>query len=170
MSNGNKQETWFEALRQKRSTPGGRLTFVGLRGAEYVHPFSSTTYPSFACLRKTDVLLRSPLIQHQLLTAWGPQLLNKLGYPIRSTIAAARTGYHSLTPIQILFIALSSGSALKQSIWVGMVDQAFPVAPAVAVSIYNTLLNSVNAIVMLYTTQVCLYSLSFVLGLTCARF
>jgi steroid 5-alpha reductase family enzyme len=54
----------------------------------------------------------------------------------------------------MLFLAMSSGAALKQSIWVGMVDQAFPVAPAVLVSIYNTVLNTINGVVMLYTTQV----------------
>jgi hypothetical protein len=38
MSNhGKHRSEWFDALRQKRPTPGGRLTFVGLRGAECVH-------------------------------------------------------------------------------------------------------------------------------------
>jgi hypothetical protein len=32
--NDEKDATWFDALRQKRSTPVGRLAFVGLRGAE----------------------------------------------------------------------------------------------------------------------------------------
>jgi hypothetical protein len=31
-----KHESFFESMRQKRSTPAGRLTFVGLRSAEYV--------------------------------------------------------------------------------------------------------------------------------------
>jgi hypothetical protein len=30
------RSNWFEALRQKHPTPVGRLTFVGLRGAECV--------------------------------------------------------------------------------------------------------------------------------------
>jgi hypothetical protein len=41
-----RHESFFESMRQKRSTPAGRLTFVGLRSAEYVFqpyilPFSS---------------------------------------------------------------------------------------------------------------------------------
>jgi steroid 5-alpha reductase family enzyme len=56
----------------------------------------------------------------------------------------------------MLFLAFSSGAALKQSIWVGQADQAFPVTPAVVISIYNSLLNTINSVVMLYTTQVCL--------------
>jgi hypothetical protein len=41
--NNDKHESWFKNMRQKRSTPAGRLTFVGLRGAEYVfHPHTFT--------------------------------------------------------------------------------------------------------------------------------
>jgi hypothetical protein len=100
--------------------------------------------------------LCSPFLQYRVLTLWGPQLLDKLNYPVQSTISAARTGYYGLTPIQMLFLAFSSGAALKQSIWVGQADQAFPVTPAVVIGIYNSLLNTINSVVMLYTTQVCL--------------
>jgi hypothetical protein len=50
--NNEKHESWFKNMRQKRSTPAGRLTFVGLRGAEYVfHPHTLTvkTYSNPAC-------------------------------------------------------------------------------------------------------------------------
>jgi hypothetical protein len=48
-----KHESFFESMRQKRPTPAGRLTFVGLRGAEYVFqsyilPFSSHTHLSYS--------------------------------------------------------------------------------------------------------------------------
>jgi hypothetical protein len=58
--------------------------------------------------------LISTVFQHKVLTIWGTRFLNQIGYPIQSTIAQARTGYHRLTPIQTMFLAFSAGAALKQ--------------------------------------------------------
>ncbi|KAH7375091.1 hypothetical protein B0T11DRAFT_303402 [Plectosphaerella cucumerina] len=118
----------------KKSNPLGTLTFVGLRALD-------------------------PLLQYNLLAAgWGARLLAKVGastIPSASAVGAFVTGVPFIDALNLplphlVILTLSVGSAAKQIYWlVALSAEEFTFPAAVSVSIYNTLVNSVNSLLFL---------------------
>jgi hypothetical protein len=54
------------------------------------------------------------VFQYKVLTEWGPRALAALGAPLHAARLSASTSYLGLTDLELLFLALSAGSALKQ--------------------------------------------------------
>lgn len=115
--------------RRKASSPLGRAVFVGLRAV--------------------DVWW-----QYRLLTrGWGLQLIQKLrGQPVLSTQLWNTTGVLQLQPYYGLVTVLALGSSIKQIATILFVsEQETPVSSAILVGIFNTLFNSVNTLLSLWT-------------------
>lgn len=113
---------------EKKPSPAGTLTFVGLRGLD-------------------------PFIQYQILKhGLGAGLLHKLGLQTLPQGLPAATGFAlidkiGLSPYRLILLSMATGSAVKQIYWQLVTSyESFPVSAAVPVSIYNTLWNSLNDI------------------------
>jgi protein-S-isoprenylcysteine O-methyltransferase Ste14 len=148
----------------KDPTPGGTLTFIGLRladiplqkallapstsglgvrvlsslGLRTIFTHTSTSVPP-SLLLPIDALASSPspgeTTQHLL----SPARTNSIFSPLTS-----------LTPTGLILVLMSAGSAAKQIYWVLFIRQeSFPASAASAVSVYNTLVNSVNSLLFL---------------------
>ncbi|KAF6840900.1 7-dehydrocholesterol reductase [Colletotrichum plurivorum] len=129
------QEKHFDLIERglkKRNVPG-ILTFVGLRGLD-------------------------PLLQYKILAGgWGTSILAKVGLRSISPLAgvASSTSLSLLDNLNLplphlILLVMSVGSFAKQSYWlVGLCAEDFPPSAAVAVSIYNTLVNSTNSLLFL---------------------
>ncbi|KAI8623306.1 hypothetical protein F5Y19DRAFT_481824 [Xylariaceae sp. FL1651] len=138
---------------EKRPTPAGTLTFIGLRLA--------------------DIPLQYALLSPDAASGLGIRLLTALG--IRTVFTHASTsvpasllltisdlasprgwgwGWLSalarLTPSGLLLLLMSAGSAAKQIYWqTGLSQESFPPGAAAAVSAYNTVVNGANALLFL---------------------
>ncbi|KAH8155911.1 hypothetical protein CIB48_g12336 [Xylaria polymorpha] len=136
MSN-SKNKVPFDLIRrgEKKPSVSGTLTFVGLRLADI------------------------PL-QHALLTpsasSAGVRLLTYLGFRTIYTSASLNSLLSSPLlswgnpPTAFLLLLMSVGSAAKQIYWQTAISQeSFPVSAAAAVSVYNTVVNSVNTLLFL---------------------
>lgn len=117
----------------KRPSPGGTATFIGLRALD-------------------------PILQHQLLAhGLGASFLTKLGLTAIPLSAATvtRTGIKLLDRLglpleRVLLVAMAVGSATKQIFWLTYLsEEEFPASSALAVSVYNTLCNSVNSLLFI---------------------
>lgn len=107
-----------------RSNPVGTATFIGLRAL--------------------DLPLQYQILAH----GWGESLVNKLGqYTIPLTPWATSLTTLPL-PRQILLF-MATGSTLKQIYWLLFLSkEEFPASAAIPVSIYNTLVNSLNSLLL----------------------
>ncbi|KAI1482019.1 DUF1295-domain-containing protein [Daldinia eschscholtzii] len=110
-------------------TPWGTLTFVGLRLADI------------------------PL-QHALLSpaaGLGTSLLSRVGISTVTPAAVLSTGVPLIdslgTPTNALLLLFACGSAAKQIYWQTVLSyESFPASAALAVALYNTLVNSGNTL------------------------
>ncbi|KAI1134355.1 hypothetical protein F5Y05DRAFT_233690 [Hypoxylon sp. FL0543] len=116
---------------EKKPTPGGTVTFIGLR------------------------LLDLPL-QHALLSGLGASLLARAGlapaFPPSTTLI--RTGVPAIDglghPTGALLLAFAAGSTAKQIYWLTRLsNESFPAGAAATVAFFNTLVNSVNSLLFL---------------------
>lgn len=111
------------------------------RGVYGSNPLGTAT---FIGLRTLDL----PLQYAILARGWGSSLISNLGL---TTIPLTGT-QHSLTtlplPRQILLF-MAAGSTLKQIYWLLFLSrEEFPASAAIPVSIYNTLVNSLNSLLL----------------------
>lgn len=150
---------------KSHSPPPYRKADLIVRGVKKPSPLGTAT---FIGLRSLD-----PFLQYHLLAAngLGTALLTHLGIATAplgpSTAAAAATLSSSSTGWRLLddqisaiaqrlsleralLLAMAIGSTAKHSFWLTVVaEEEWPVRNAVLVSIYNTLCNSVNALLLL---------------------
>ncbi|KAJ9138427.1 hypothetical protein NKR23_g8467 [Pleurostoma richardsiae] len=113
----------------KRQSPSGTATFIGLRSLD-------------------------PLLQYQLLfRGLGPALLARLGVsavPASSSALAGLPTALGLPLPHLLLLGMAAGSSAKQIFWLlDIAQEYFPPSSAAAVSTYNTLVNSVNSLLLL---------------------
>ena len=118
----------------KRPNALGTLAFVGLRALD-------------------------PVLQYNLLAnGWGAQVLSKLGVSAAlsaTPVATVLVGIPYIDSLglplsHLIILGLSVGSAVKQIYWlVGLSAEEFPPSAAIAVSFYNTLVNSTNTLLFL---------------------
>ncbi|KDN66567.1 hypothetical protein CSUB01_02561 [Colletotrichum sublineola] len=117
----------------KKPNVPGTLTFIGLRGLD-------------------------PFLQYQLVAGGlGVSILGRIGVrSIPLNVAALYTTGISLfdnlrLPLpHLILLSMSVGSFAKQAYWlVSLSAEEFPVSNAVSVSLYNTLVNSVNSLLLL---------------------
>ncbi|KAF1832173.1 hypothetical protein BDW02DRAFT_20370 [Decorospora gaudefroyi] len=114
-------------------TPAGKATFFLLRGVE---PF-----------------LQYSILAHGL----GTSALHRVGLRTLPPGLPAHTGISlidglGLSPYRFVLLAMSIGAALKQNIWVtALSGEPMPVSGAVAVGLYNALLNSFSSYAFLLT-------------------
>ncbi|KAH7328087.1 hypothetical protein B0I35DRAFT_8272 [Stachybotrys elegans] len=110
-------------------SPGGTITFLGLRPL-------------------------GPLLQYHLLSGVGTTLLAKAGFriiasPVTETGIAVIDRLNMPLP-HLIVLAMSTGAAVKQIYWlVGLSRERFGVGAGIAVTMYNTLLDSVNTLLFL---------------------
>lgn len=140
----------------KKPNLPGTLTFVGLRSLD-------------------------PLLQYQLLAGgWGTALLSKLGVAALPLASASPSAFATgialvdkavsatgLPLPSLVLLGMSVGSAAKQIYWLTRLSfEEFPPSAAVPVSFYNSLVNSVNSLLLLAASTSVLSSPSYeVLGL-----
>ena len=115
--------------RTKASSPLGTSLFVGIRGADAVLQYN---------------ILRQ---------GWGQDLIARLGRnAIQATDAAG--GILGLHPYYAAMSALALGSSVKQIVHLLFVyEQEMPPKTAVTISLINTILNSANTLLSLWTTS-----------------
>jgi len=124
----------------KKPTPLGTALFCGLRAA--------------------DPILQYGILAHGV----GATLLQKLGLEVLPAGLPINTGLRlidglGLSPYRLILLAMTTGSTVKQIFWLMYTSKdEFPPAAAVAVSAYNTLVNSLNN--LLFTTVMFSASLS----------
>ncbi|PSK36740.1 Delta(24(24(1)))-sterol reductase [Elsinoe australis] len=112
------------------------------RGDKGPSPFGTGL---FIGLRSADVLLQYAILRHD----WGSRLINLLGSstlphgpPSATTTPLDTLG---LSPYRLILLSMAAGSALKQNFWlVGISYEKMQPATSVAVSAFNTIVNSVN--------------------------
>jgi protein-S-isoprenylcysteine O-methyltransferase Ste14 len=129
-----------KSLGIKKPSPVGTATFVGLRALD-------------------------PLLQYGILAKGiGSGLLAKLGLTQLKAGLATNTGITvidklGLSPYRLILLSMSIGSTAKHINWlVGTSYEEFTPGAAVAVSVYNTFMNSVNN--LLFTTTLASASLA----------
>ncbi|KAI1416758.1 hypothetical protein F5Y13DRAFT_153000, partial [Hypoxylon sp. FL1857] len=112
-------------------TPWGTVTFIGLR------------------------TLDLPL-QHALLSGLGATLISKVGLAtaVPASTAILQTGIPLIDslghPTNALLFLFATGSTAKQVYWLTRLSkESFPARAAATVSFFNTLVNSVNALLFL---------------------
>ncbi|KAI0478350.1 hypothetical protein F4859DRAFT_54590 [Xylaria cf. heliscus] len=123
----------FDLIRrgEKKPTPSGTLTFIGLRLA--------------------DIPLQHALLSPSAASP-GVQLLTYLGFRTIYTSASLLPANSSWTspPTSLILLLMSIGSATKQIYWQTATSQeSFPPSAAVAVSLFNTVVNSANTLLFL---------------------
>ncbi|KAI0811660.1 hypothetical protein GGR55DRAFT_80653 [Xylaria sp. FL0064] len=162
MSDGKKH---FDLIRrgEKKPTLSGTLTFIGLRLADIplqqaLLSHSSPTAPSSPGL---GVRILTSLGIRTIFTHTSTSLPSSLLLPIRALTSssssspscsewAALAPLAHLTPTSLLLLLMATGSAAKQIYWhLALSQDSFPPSAAVAVSAYNTLVNSANALLFL---------------------
>lgn len=113
--------------RGKRSTPAGTTLLVVLRLA--------------------DVAL-----QYMILSRWGPLLINLLGGQITEIAQNNTTGdFLGLQPYYFGILACAFGASWKQIYWVLFTsEQECPVVAAIMIGVFNTVFNSINAMLSLW--------------------
>ncbi|KAF4555116.1 Delta(14)-sterol reductase-like protein 1 [Elsinoe fawcettii] len=99
----------------------------------------------FVGLRSADILLQYAILRHD----WGSRIISFLG---SSTLPHGPPSSTStpldalgLSPYRLILLSMAAGSALKQNFWlVALSYERMQPSSSVAVSIFNTVVNSVN--------------------------
>ena len=118
---------------EKKPTPAGTLTFIGLRGLD-------------------------PFIQYQILKhGLGAGILHKLGLQTLPQGLPAATGFAlidkiGLSPYRLILLSMATGSAVKQIIHMVFVsEQEMPTGSAIAIPLFNTIFNTLNTLFAIWT-------------------
>ncbi|KAI1273125.1 hypothetical protein F5Y07DRAFT_273974 [Xylaria sp. FL0933] len=161
----------FDLIRrgEKKPTLSGTLAFIGLRLADIPlqhallsHHSSSPTAPSSPGL---GVRILTSLGIRTIFTHTSTSLPSSLLLPITAFTSSSSSSPSShlssekwtalaplanLTPTSLILLLMATGSAAKQIYWhLALSQDSFPASAAVAVSGYNTLVNSANALLFL---------------------
>ncbi|TGJ76149.1 hypothetical protein E0Z10_g10914 [Xylaria hypoxylon] len=156
----------FDLIRrgEKKPTLSGTLTFIGLRMADIPlqHALLSHSHSSTAPASSLGVRILSSLGLRTIFTHTSISLPSSLLLPIGTLTSPSAsptpawislgwmTPLANLTPTSLLLLLMSAGSAAKQIYWhLALSQDSFPASAAVAVSIYNTLVNSTNTLLFL---------------------
>lgn len=123
-----KTKDWTGASdRRKGTSPGGSLVFT--------------------LLRLCDIPW-----QYNLLNGIGTSLIRYLGGTAIVASSAPAAGLLGLSPYHTLLVALSASAAARHVYWkLSIADYVFPASIAVVVSSYNTILNTANSLLALWT-------------------
>jgi len=110
----------------------------------------------FFILRALDAFIQYNILSRHTGISWIPERLGGSLLPATglSTIGLrpANAAFLDLPPYQTLLLGMSVGSMLKQNFWLTAISQEeMNAGPAVAISVYNTLLNSLNSTLALWT-------------------
>ncbi|KAI0431590.1 hypothetical protein F5Y09DRAFT_184438 [Xylaria sp. FL1042] len=161
MSDGKKH---FDLIRrgEKKPTLSGTLTFIGLRLADIPLQYAllSHSSPSSPAL---GVRILTSLGIRTIFTHTSTSLPSSLLLPITALTSSSPSPSRSewaalgwmaplahLTPTSLLLLLMSTGSAAKQIYWhLALSQDSFPASAAAAVSAYNTVVNSINALLFL---------------------
>lgn len=120
------------------------------RGVKEPSPLGTAT---FIGLRSLDPLWQYQILRHGV----GASLLHKLGFNTLPAGMPTQTGIAlidklELSPYRLILLSMAAGSAIKQIFWLTVTSQEeFGAGPAVAVSIYNTVINSINSLLFTST-------------------
>ncbi|KAK8038277.1 hypothetical protein PG994_015044 [Apiospora phragmitis] len=116
----------------KRSTPLGTATFIGMRLADI--PWQYHLLHNGAAERALSAVGLSTVAATTAgATTTGIALLDKLDLPLP----------------RLLLLAMAAGSSAKQILWLTYLSaEEFPVSAAVPVGVFNTLINSLNAVLL----------------------
>ncbi|KAI1161723.1 hypothetical protein F5B18DRAFT_423320 [Nemania serpens] len=148
----------FDLIRrgEKKPTLSGTLTFVGLRLADI--PLQHALLSPSSGL---GVHLLTSLGLRTIYTSVSPPIPAGLLLPIHASLSDAASrpsllwlGWSAplaaLPPTSLLLFLMSVGSAAKQIYWqLALSQESFPASAAAAVSAYNTIVNSSNALLFL---------------------
>ncbi|KAI1183867.1 hypothetical protein F5B17DRAFT_107886 [Nemania serpens] len=152
MSSGKKP---FDLIRrgEKKPTLSGTLTFVGLRLADIPLQYALLS-PSSSGL---GVRLLTSLGLRTVYTDVPPPI------PASLFLTSSRFGWTAplaaLPPTSLLLLLMSVGSAAKQIYWqLAISQESFPASAAAAVSAFNTIVNSGNALLFLALGTTSLFS------------
>ncbi|KAF2964705.1 hypothetical protein GQX73_g8865 [Xylaria multiplex] len=162
------RKKYFDLIQrgEKKPTPSGTLTFIGLRLADIPLQHALLSRSAAAPASSFGVRILSSLGLPTIFTHTSTSLPSSLLLPINSLLSASPPGSASpapdwsllgcMTPLtnlpltSLLLLLMSVGSAAKQIYWkVALSEDSFPASAAVAVSIYNTVVNSANALLFL---------------------
>ncbi|OTA89893.1 hypothetical protein M434DRAFT_398332 [Hypoxylon sp. CO27-5] len=131
MSNSKQKKFDLINRGEKKPTPLGTATFIGLR------------------------TLDLPL-QHALLSGLGAALITKAGLAtaLPASTSLLQTGVPFIDslghPTSALLLAFATGSSAKQIYWLTRLSkESFPASAATTVSFFNTVVNSVNSLLFL---------------------
>ncbi|KAI1422391.1 hypothetical protein F5Y12DRAFT_620432 [Xylaria sp. FL1777] len=178
----------FDLIRrgEKRPTLSGTLTFIGLRIADIplqhaLLSYSSPSVPSSPI--GLGVRILNSLGLRTIFTHTSTSLPSSLLLPITALISPPSSGraalgwmapLANLTPTSLLLLLMSAGSTAKQIYWhLALSQDSFPASAAIAVSAYNTFVNSSNALLFLALGTTSLLSrphISFSSGATTENF
>lgn len=160
----------FDLIRrgEKKPTLSGTLTFIGLRAADIPlqHALLSPGSMGLGVRLLTSLGLRTIFTPTNTTTWIVPPSLTlpihafAVTYPSLSALQSWRLGFLTqLTPISFLLLLMSVGSAAKQIYWhLALSQDSFPASAAVAVSAYNTFVNSANSLLFLAVATTSLLS------------
>ncbi|KAF1981411.1 hypothetical protein K402DRAFT_425461 [Aulographum hederae CBS 113979] len=120
------------------------------RGAKYSTPLGTSL---FVGLRSLDPIFQYGILAHGV----GSSLLHKIGLETLPAGLPTATGTFidalGLSPYRLVLLSMAVGSSAKQIYWLlGLSQEAFHPSAAVPVSIYNTLVNSLNTLI--FTTAI----------------
>lgn len=116
-------------------------------------------------LRAADVFL-----QYNLLSRWGGMLIKSAGGRVTELALDGSGPMVGLHPYYFGLVCLVLGSSMKQTIWVLFTsEQEMPVVAALMIATFNTVFNSINSLLSLWTwssaaTSEPLASTTFLLG------
>ncbi|KAI0184904.1 hypothetical protein EV127DRAFT_515744 [Xylaria flabelliformis] len=138
---GNKKKP-FDLIRrgEKKPTPSGTLTFIGLRLADIPLQYA-LLYPSSASTSPGGV---------RLLTSLGLRTIYTHPFSFPTLLLSSPSFSWTTSPSSLILLLMSAGSAAKQIYWQTAISQeSFPASAAAAVSVYNTVVNSANTLLFL---------------------
>lgn len=151
----------FDLIRrgEKKPTLSGTLTFIGLRAADIrlQHALLSPGPRGLGvrlltslgiCTVFTDMETAEMIVPPDLKS---PIVLFALTHPSLSPLQSFKLRWLTkFTPVSFILLLMSVGSAAKQIYWhLALSQDSFPASAAVAVSAYNTFVNSANSLLFL---------------------
>lgn len=118
--------------RKKAASPIGRVTFIGLRAAV--------------------VVLHHSIIHH----GWVSHLIQSLGGVPVSAPWVVDPASGTLQPYYRLIVLMAFGSSVKQILTMLIIsEQKTPVSDAIVISLFNTIVNSLNTLLSLWSLASC---------------
>ncbi len=144
----------FDLIRrgEKKPTLSGTLTFIGLRIADVPFQLALLSPPSSSS--GLGVRILASLGVRTIFTHASSALPASSLLPITALVSATggpalgwMAPLTNLTPTALVLLLMSAGSTAKQTYWrLALSQDSFPASAALVVSMFNTLVNSVNAL------------------------